>query len=233
MLHASPKPKERRREANLLKILDAAMGLITEGGFAALSMSRLADRCDYTPGALYRYFASKDMLLSALVSRTLDEVQQTLSEGIARLPEERPLARVFALCASYRRFSEEQPHKFALIATSFTDPEKLLTSPQSAAPVVRATIETLSSLGDALAAAEKTGMLRPGSVIDRSLLVFTSTQGVLQMHKQARVAPHLIDVERLSAAVVRALLMGWGADGAAVDAAHDEALAAERAGGLS
>ena len=196
MLHVRPKPKERRREANLARILDAAMGLINEGGFPALSMNRLADRCDYTPGALYRYFASKDRLLSALVSRILDEIQEILSEGVERVPVDRPLARIFALVASYRRFAEEQPHKFALIAASFTEPQKLLTSSESAASVMRATVETMSPLGDALAAAEQAGILTPGSVVDRSLLVFTSTQGVLQMHKQARVAPNLIDVER-------------------------------------
>ena len=39
-------------------------------------MHRLAKAVDYTPGALYRYFDSKDVLLSALVVRTRKGVRR-------------------------------------------------------------------------------------------------------------------------------------------------------------
>ena len=60
-------PRERRREATLARILDAALDLVVEGGFDALSMNRLARETDFTPGALYRYFDSKQALLEQIV----------------------------------------------------------------------------------------------------------------------------------------------------------------------
>ena len=48
---------------SLERIVAAAVGLADEGGLAALSMSRLAERLGFTTMSLYRYVASKDDLL--------------------------------------------------------------------------------------------------------------------------------------------------------------------------
>jgi hypothetical protein len=62
-----------------------------------------------------------------------------------------------------------------------------------------------------------------------TIVFFGAVQGVLLLRKQARVAPGLLDLDRLSTVAVRTLLLGWGADPAAVDAAFEEA----RSGGPS
>jgi hypothetical protein len=46
----------------------------------------------------------------------------------------------------------------------------------------------------------------------------------LQLNKASRIAPNLVDVERLCSEMVKSLLLSWGADPAAVDAAHTVAL---------
>jgi AcrR family transcriptional regulator len=48
---------------SLEKIVAGAVALADEGGIAALSMSRLAERLGFTPMSLYRYVSSKDELL--------------------------------------------------------------------------------------------------------------------------------------------------------------------------
>ena len=223
--HVTSKPSTRRREANTKRILDTAMKLVGESGFAGLSMNKLADACDYTPGALYRYFGSKDMLLSALVGQILDELRLALEAAVAAAPEDAALVRVWTMTLAYRRFASEKPHEFGLIALSFAEPQLLLTSPESAEPVVQQMVRTMSPLAESLASAAGAGALDEGDVIERALIVFAATQGVLQMHKQARIAPSLIDVDRLGTATLRTLLVGWGADAAAIDAAHERALA--------
>ena len=91
-------PRERRRDSNQRRILALAMEMIESAGIDALSMNKLAEAADYTPGALYRYFASKDALLAALVGECLDDVRRSLDEAESSLPERAsPLARVFVL----------------------------------------------------------------------------------------------------------------------------------------
>ena len=231
-----PSPRARRREAKLLEILDAAMNAVSTGGFGSLSMNKLADTVDFTPGALYRYFDSKDALLSALVSRVLDEVHERIVIAVERVTDGDPIARVIALTQAYRAFSAEEPHKFGLLAMSMAEPQVLLSTPESAAPVVQTMVASLSPLADALGAATAGGLLAPGDALERTLVCFASVQGTLQLRKQARMAPQILDVDRLSARAVRALLMGWGADASTVDAAFDKVLAlgpTVRAGGPS
>ena len=43
-------------------ILDAARGLVAEGGFAAVQMSEVAKKAGVATGTLYRYFSSKEAL---------------------------------------------------------------------------------------------------------------------------------------------------------------------------
>lgn len=228
-------PRERRRETVVARILDTAMETVTSLGFGALSMNKLADAVDFTPGALYRYFDSKDALLSSLVNRILVEVNGRVAAAVLEAGDE-PFARIFALVRAYRSFAVEEPHKFGLLAMSMAEPRVLLGTQEAADPVVRSIVSVLSPLADALGSAAAAGKLGPGDPLERTLVLFSAIQGALQLQKQARIAPEIIDVDRLSTQAVRTLLLGWGADARAVDAAHKKVHArprSTRAGGSS
>ena len=221
MLHKTP--RARRRDANLARILDAAMELVAGGGLEALSMGRLAAAVDYPPGALYRYFPPKDALLAQLVAQVLEEVQGFLGRAEAALPPGAfPLTRVFALAQGYRDFARERPHGFGLLAMTMASPRVLLPGAADAAPVTAQVIATLELLAQALGDAEAQGQLEPGDVMERTLCLFATLQGLLMLHKQARVAPGVLALDRLVPAATRTLLLGWGAKPRAVTAALEK-----------
>ena len=68
------KPRVRR---NRQAILDAASEIIAEQGLDGLSMRSLAERADYSPSTLYRYFEDKEDILDALAKQAADAVQTT------------------------------------------------------------------------------------------------------------------------------------------------------------
>jgi AcrR family transcriptional regulator len=213
-------PRVRRRDANVERILAAAMEAIAEGGLEALSMNKLAASVDYTPGALYRYFDSKSALLSRLVERILDDVRAHLDRAVALLPAgASPLARVFALAHGYRAFARREPHRFGLIASTMAAPRVLLEDARDAQPVVASVLAAMQPLADALVAAAEARQLSAGSVADRTLALLAALQGALLLHKQARHAPGVLDVGRLVSFATSSLLVGWGASQRAVDAA--------------
>lgn len=224
MVHASTRtPRERRHEDNVQRILDAAMRMVEAGGIEALSINKLADEVDYTPGALYRYFSSKDALLSRLVGRVLDEVGVYLARGQARLPARaRPLARVVVLVQAYRAFARREPRRFGLLAVSMADPRVLLREAADAGPLVAPTVAALSSLAGALGAAAEAGQLDEGDPAERALAVFALVQGFLQMEKLSSRVPGVLDVDRLVTRGLRALLLGFGAQPKAADAAIEQ-----------
>lgn len=194
------------------------MAMVEAGGLEALSINKLAEAVDYTPGALYRYFDSKDALLAQLVGRVLDELRGHLLDALARLPATaRPLDRVLALIFEFCRFAERAPHRFGLLAVTLADPRVLLTDATQVEPVSRAMMAALAPMRDALDDAAGCGQLGRGELAERTICMFALLHGLLQLRKRADRAPALLDIKHLAARGSRALLLGWGASSATLD----------------
>ena len=58
--------QERDREAVRRAILDAARDLFVTEGYQNVSIRKIAERIEYSPAAIYGYFASKDDIFFAL-----------------------------------------------------------------------------------------------------------------------------------------------------------------------
>ncbi len=69
-------PAERRRRKVRDAIIEAAETIFTEEGEAGISMRRIAERIDYSPAALYKYFDSKDALF--------DEIREQFFERLLK-----------------------------------------------------------------------------------------------------------------------------------------------------
>ncbi|MEQ1770443.1 MAG: TetR/AcrR family transcriptional regulator [Devosia sp.] len=72
MIEAARSPKFRRRaEARPDEVLDAALDLFIENGFAATRVEDIAARAGLSKGAVYLYFPSKEAILEGLVKRAV------------------------------------------------------------------------------------------------------------------------------------------------------------------
>lgn len=77
-------PKFRRRaEARPDEVLDAALALFVEKGFAATRVEDVAKRAGLSKGAVYLYFASKEALLEGLVRRAIVPIAGSALGAIA------------------------------------------------------------------------------------------------------------------------------------------------------
>lgn len=222
MIHTeeSTSPRARRRVKNLEMILETAMSLVITSGWDGFSMHRLAKAVDYTPGALYRYFNSKDEILSALVVRTLEELRVQIQRQLALAPEA-PLVQLLLAARCYQTFAEEAPHRFGLLAMMMADPKELLVSDETANPVVTAMLKTLAPLQETIEAAMTGGMLRQGDPAQKNLALFVSLQGALQLRKLNERAPTIFDVPQLIEELTQTLLLGWGAKSEDIKAAFE------------
>lgn len=68
------------KEAIKNEILKAASREFNEKGFQAASMRKIAAKAGITPGNIYRYFSSKEMLLEAVVTPIMTDLNQALME---------------------------------------------------------------------------------------------------------------------------------------------------------
>ncbi len=118
----TPPPKGRQarlleaREITRRAILDAALDLFITHGYAQVSIRNIAARVEYSPGAIYGYFASKDEIFYALAEEGLRHLG---ARELADAPSDDPVEDVRAATWRLYEFSKEQPQYFALV---FLDP---------------------------------------------------------------------------------------------------------------
>ena len=67
----TPHTRQRRKEARPQELLDAALQLFVERGFAATRMEEVATLAGVSKGTLYLYYASKEELLKAVIRERL------------------------------------------------------------------------------------------------------------------------------------------------------------------
>ncbi len=71
----SKRPKFRRRsEARRDEVLDAALELFTERGFADTRVEDIADKAGISKGTVYLYFDSKEALMKGLIDRAISPI---------------------------------------------------------------------------------------------------------------------------------------------------------------
>jgi AcrR family transcriptional regulator len=102
----------RERENVRAAILTAARDLFLDEGYANVSMRKIAERIEYSPGAIYSYFASKEDIFFALAEEGLQFLRAHCT-GDAESAT--PLEQVRAAIWRFYTFSKEQPEYFSLI----------------------------------------------------------------------------------------------------------------------
>jgi len=108
--------QERDREAVRRAILDAARELFVAEGFQQVSIRKIAERIEYSPAAIYSYFAGKDDIFFALADEGFRLIGDPASpEAEARLAGLEPLDRLRTIFLRLYEFSREHPQYFALM----------------------------------------------------------------------------------------------------------------------
>ncbi len=77
---------QRRPEARHDELLDAAQRLFTRHGLTQTSVAHIAAEAGVAKGSVYRYFDSKEALLSALKERFFERMMGRVTDVVAALP---------------------------------------------------------------------------------------------------------------------------------------------------
>ncbi len=78
MTTAAATPRQRRKETRPQELLDAALELFVEKGFAATRSEEVAQRAGVSKGTLYLYYPSKQELFKAVIRHNLSNL---IAEG--------------------------------------------------------------------------------------------------------------------------------------------------------
>ena len=148
--------RERARTATIEEIKSTALELMRETGTTDARFTDIARSMGMTPPALYRYFADRDELLTALITDAYDDLGGTVAAARDGVGERGIGGRWLAAAEAYRQWAHREPQQFALI---FGLPVAGYLAPQEG-PTTEAASRAMSQLAALFTEAQVTGKLR-------------------------------------------------------------------------
>jgi AcrR family transcriptional regulator len=103
---------DRERQAVTTSILSAARDLFIAEGYQSVSIRKIAERIEYSPAAIYSYFASKDDIFLALAEEGFHRLDEKVQSA---MKTDDPLENVRACWWAFYEFSQEHPAYFELM----------------------------------------------------------------------------------------------------------------------
>ncbi|QKW53525.1 TetR/AcrR family transcriptional regulator [Streptomyces buecherae] len=147
--------RERARDEVTAAIKEEARRQLAREGAAKLSLRAVARELGMVSSALYRYFPSRDDLLTALIIDAYDALGAAAEDALAAASGGSPEQRWTAVCRAVREWALAHPHEYALI---YGTPVPGYTAPSdTTGPAARVGLALVSVLRDA----HEAGELRP------------------------------------------------------------------------
>jgi AcrR family transcriptional regulator len=135
--------RDRLRAQTLEEIRAHAWAQVDDGGAPALSLNAIAKAMGMSGPALYRYYASRDELLGALVLEGYGALVGALRDAAAANARKAPDRRVAAVAAAYRAWALAHPRRYALLF----EPRPAPDAPDAIATIHGGMVVLLETLG--------------------------------------------------------------------------------------
>lgn len=130
--------RERTHAATVDEIKGVARRHMADQGSSSLNVRAVARDMGMTPSALYRYFDSRDAMLTALIIDSFDDLGDAVERAATEIePGSEPVAAFLTLVHVFRSWALAHPHEWALLygspvpgyeAPETTTPHKLRTT---------------------------------------------------------------------------------------------------------
>jgi AcrR family transcriptional regulator len=178
---SKPRPRRPRRSAYhhgdlRHALIEAALGLASERGAEAVTVREAARRAGVSPGAPFRHFADRTMLMTAVAEEAMSRLRAEIEANLDVVRGEDPLRRLLALGSAYLRWVESNPTHFQIISR-----RDCIDFEGSAALVAdNAAIQSLMRI--LFAEARDQGRLRPADLRLAEIVSRAFVYGLARMH---------------------------------------------------
>jgi len=151
--------RERAREELTREIKAEARRQLAVEGAQRLSLRAVARELGMVSSALYRYFPSRDDLLTALIIDAYNSLGEEVEAAVAAVPPADTRARWVALCHAARAWALVSPHEYALV---YGSPVPGYVAPQETiAPASRVPLALIALAADTVGRFELDAAPRP------------------------------------------------------------------------
>ena len=226
--------RERVRVETTAEIKQAAWADMARNGPSALSLRAVARDMGMAPSAIYRYFASRDELLSALIIDAFNALADTLdatyervrAAGVTKSGQE-----FLALAAAYRRWALNHPTEYRLVFSTAVPgyagtPDTTAAAARATAALERVICDMVEegtvdvSAMDTLINDELRGQLAawaamlgddlPEGAVLAAMLCYVAKHGAINLEMNRHFPPSLADSAERFTAAMRAVVAQIG-----------------------
>jgi AcrR family transcriptional regulator len=192
--------RERQRREVRNAILAAAREIASDRGWGAVTIRRIAERIEYSPPALYEYFASKDDLLLELMR--MGYAGQLEAVESARNASDEPQEALFGMAHAWWGFASESPDlyqvMYGLDGVSFPATELRREGEKIGDAVGKVIEQILRKNGKDV-----------GAVEGKVTLLWSTVHGLVALTMAGRISGGKEEAERLVDQAVRDYLTAW------------------------
>jgi AcrR family transcriptional regulator len=143
----SPSRRDRRRQQTLEEINQYAGAQVAEGGVAALSLNAIAKAMGMSGPAIYRYYASREDLLAAVVAEGYGELARVVETAAEAVKRRSPDERLRRVVGAYSDWALANPYRYEMLFSvrpaGYSDPDEAIAAIQ---PAMRVLLEILGEL---------------------------------------------------------------------------------------
>jgi AcrR family transcriptional regulator len=226
---AKPGRRAQNRITRTKVFLDTAFAIVSDEGFDALTMQRLADQTDAAIGAVYRYFPSKSALLAEVQRAAVDRLNVSLSMIVDRAertfaeldldPAGLALTRLVLFGRWFVATADAFPQELHMLQILMSDPREQM-SVEDGLRVLPSAMALLDGVRTVVETATETGALDTREEpMARVVTWAAAVGGVLQLSRLGVYDTELFDGDRLARNLTANLFVSWGADRERVDEA--------------
>jgi len=188
-------PRQRYRQQVRAEVLELAWQQIEEAGASALSLKAIAKRLGITAPALYRYYASRDELLTELILSAYRDLAEVVEKAAGSTVGAAP-ARLTAIARAIRAWALANTQRYLLLYGTpvpgyHAPPEATALATRILTPVLRG----FSDAGHAEAA------------MRRAMVFWTRLHGVISLEAAGHFAGMPFDPAVLYTAEVASVVM--------------------------
>jgi AcrR family transcriptional regulator len=107
--------RERLRAETTAEIKKVALELMASGGPDAITLRAIAREMGMTANAIYGYFATRDDLVTTLISNVYTSLADSVDAAWDAAPAQHPAARIQAWAHAFRNWALANPEGFRLV----------------------------------------------------------------------------------------------------------------------
>lgn len=198
--------ERREREKAELRdtILAAARRIFLEEGPQALTMRRIADAIEYSPGTIYLYFESREQIALQLVREGFEKLVAALGPAVSGVED--PVERIRAIGNAYTEFGLNDSETYKLIFMEDAKYVYAVLNPESGDGELEPGDRAFDFIATAVAQAVERGAFKPVEPQLAAEALWAGLHGALSLHI---TCPAMIsDIRALAVLVQDAMIAG-------------------------